>query len=141
MPYKLDFYRRLYEMLEPMRAEGAPVLVVGDYNTAHKEIDLARPKPNRKTSGFLPVECEEVDRWVAGGWTDTFRHLNPEKEGAYSWWSQRQGARGRNVGWRIDYVMASGGAMEHLEGASIAADVLGSDHCPVGVMLNGGLSG
>lgn len=135
VPYKLDFYRALYERLDRLRRGGSRVLVLGDYNTAHREIDLARPKDNRKTSGFLPEECEELDRWVRGGWVDTFRRF--EKGGGhYTWWSQRFGVRARNIGWRIDYVLASRAAMRHVSGAFIHPDVMGSDHCPVGVNVH-----
>jgi len=137
VPFKLDFYQALYERLESLRADGGRVLVMGDFNTAHQPIDLARPKQNRnKTSGFLDEECEELDRWLKNGWIDTFRHFHPEKEGQYTWWSQRKGVRERNVGWRIDYVLASDGAMEFVEDAFIACDVMGSDHCPIGVTLD-----
>jgi exodeoxyribonuclease-3 len=133
IPYKLDFYKALWERLEPSRARGDAILVLGDFNTAHTEIDLARPKQNVETSGFRPEERAELDRWIASGWTDTFRHFHPGAEGHYSWWAQRGGCRERNVGWRIDYVLASPGAMRHVEGAFIEAHTLGSDHCPVGV--------
>lgn len=136
VPYKLEFYQQLFDLLEPQRAAGEPVIVMGDFNTAHAEIDLARPKTNHKTSGFLPIERDELDRWLRQGWTDTFRAQNPDTEGAYSWWSNRRGVRERNVGWRIDYVLASPGAMKHVQDAWIAADVLGSDHCPVGVTVD-----
>ena len=141
VPYKLDFYRRVFDMLEPERAAGAPILVLGDFNTAHREIDLARPKTNRKTSGFLDVEREELDRWLTHGWTDTYRHLHGDVEGVYSWWSQRSGVRERNVGWRIDYVLASPGALPYLREAWVASDVMGSDHCPVGVDLDPAIIG
>ena len=108
VPYKLDFYRALFDRLEPRRAAGERILVVGDMNTAHRAIDLARPKQNEKTSGFLPEEREELDRYVRSGWHDTFRHFEPG-EGHYSWWSQRFGVREKNIGWRIDYILASGG--------------------------------
>jgi exodeoxyribonuclease-3 len=136
IPYKLDFYRALFDLLEPARKSGDPVLVVGDFNTAHQAIDLARPKANEKTSGFRPEEREELDRWMDAGWVDTFRHRHPCEAGHYTWWSNRQGVRERNIGWRIDYVLASPGAMEHLEDAFILPDVMGSDHCPLGVELN-----
>ncbi len=136
VPYKLDFYQRLFDLLEPHRAAGEPVLVMGDFNTAHEEIDLARPKTNKKTSGFLAEEREELDRWLREGWTDTFRNQHPDAEGHYTWWSNRPGIRQRNVGWRIDYVLASEGAMKHVQDAFILADVLGSDHCPVGVVVD-----
>ena len=141
IPLKLDFYRRLFDLLEKERAGGRPILVLGDLNTAHKEIDLARPKSNHKTSGFCPEEREEVSRWLDNGWTDTFRHFYPDEEGAYSWWSQRFGVRQKNIGWRLDYVLASPGAMPHLQRAFILADVMGSDHCPVGVTVDDAITG
>lgn len=132
VPYKLRFYRRLFERLEEERATGGKILVMGDFNTAHREIDLARPKQNVKTSGFLPEEREELDRWLRSGWVDTFRHFE-SGEGHYTWWSQRFGVREKNIGWRIDYILASPGAMEHVQGARIHPTVLGSDHCPISV--------
>ncbi len=135
VPYKLDFYRALFERLQALRRGGKRVLCMGDFNTAHKEIDLARPKENRKVSGFLPIECEELDRWMAAGYIDTFRAFE-SGPGHYSWWSQRMGARARNVGWRLDYVLASPAAMKHVRQAFILPDVLGSDHCPVGVEVD-----
>ncbi len=135
IPYKLAFYRRLFDLLEEDRKKGAPILVMGDFNTAHREIDLARPKQNVKTSGFRPEEREELDRWLSRGWIDTFRHFE-SGPGHYSWWSQRSGARERNVGWRIDYVLASRAAMEHVRAAFILREVMGSDHCPVGVEVD-----
>jgi len=138
--YKLDFYRALFEKLERIRRGGYRVLVMGDFNTAHTEIDLARPKSNQKTSGFLPEERAELDRWLAAGWVDTFRRFEPG-EGHYSWWSQRGGARQRNVGWRIDYVLASPAAMKYVKSAFIQKQVKGSDHCPVGVDLDASVFG
>ena len=132
VPYKLDFYRAVFERVQRMRRR-CPVLVIGDYNTAHREIDLARPKPNMGTSGFLPVERAEIDRWLEAGWVDAFRALHPDEPDHYSWWTQRGGARERNVGWRIDYVLASPAAMKRVQGAFIWPDQMGSDHCPVGV--------
>lgn len=135
VPYKLAFYRTLFDKVERLRRGGYRVLVMGDFNTAHQEIDLARPKDNAKTSGFLPVERKELDRWIRAGWVDSFRHFEPGP-GHYSWWSQRQGARERNVGWRIDYVLASPAAMRYVERAFIQKQTRGSDHCPVGVDLD-----
>jgi exodeoxyribonuclease-3 len=140
VPYKLDFYRRLFDRLEPAKAEGAPILVMGDFNTAHRPIDLARPKSNHKTSGFLPEERDELDRWLNSGWVDTFRYFHPEHS-RYTWWSQRYGVRERNIGWRLDYVLASPGAMPFVEEAFILDDVMGSDHCPVGVEMAEGVVG
>jgi len=132
VPYKLDFYRALFERLERMRRGGLRVLVMGDFNTAHEEIDLARPRQNTDNSGFLPEEREELDRWLRAGWVDTFRHFEPGP-GHYTWWSQRFGVREKNIGWRIDYVLASPAAMRFVRGAFIRARARGSDHVPVGV--------
>lgn len=134
VPYKLDFYRAVFDRIERMRRRG-PVLVVGDYNTAHREIDLARPRTNTRSSGFLPEERAEMDRWLEAGWVDTFRALHPDEPGHYTWWRQWGGARERNVGWRIDYVLASPGAMKRVRDAFIWPDATGSDHCPAGVDL------
>ncbi len=140
VPFKLAFYRALHEKVQRLRRGGLRVLVLGDFNTAHREIDLARPKANVKTSGFLREERAELDRWIQGGWIDTFRRWQPEG-GHYSWWSQRRGVREKNVGWRIDYVLASPSAMRHVEAAHLHPTVLGSDHCPVGVDVATGVYG
>ena len=132
IPYKLEFYRLVFAHVEALRGDGKRVLVMGDFNTAHNEIDLARPKANVENSGFRPEERAEMQRWVDAGWTDTFRHFHTEGD-HYSWWSQRQGARQRNVGWRIDYVLACPSAMRYVRKAFILPEVSGSDHCPVGV--------
>lgn len=135
VPFKLDFYQRLFERLQRLRRGGLRVIVMGDFNTAHREIDLARPKSNQKTSGFLPEERAELDRWIQSGWVDTFRAFEPGPD-HYTWWSQRFGVRERNVGWRIDYVLASPNVRPFLRDAYIHAQVLGSDHCPIGVDLD-----
>ncbi len=140
IPYKLAFYRRLYDHLEPAKRRGEPILVVGDFNTAHREIDLARPKQNRKHSGFRTEEREELDRWLAGGWVDTFRQFESDG-GHYTWWSQRFGVRKRNVGWRIDYILASPAAMTLVRDAAIHPQVTGSDHCPISVEVDDSLLG
>ena len=133
--YKLGFYRALFERLQLFRKRG-PVFVLGDYNTAHTELDLARPKTNAKTSGFLPEERAEFSRWLEAGWYDTFRHRHPGEPGHYTWWRQWGNAREDNVGWRIDYVLASPSAMSRVRDAFIWPQVTGSDHCPVGVDVN-----
>ncbi|HXV36809.1 MAG TPA: exodeoxyribonuclease III [Myxococcota bacterium] len=140
VPFKLDFYRALLERLEALRRDGARVLVMGDFNTAHREIDLARPRENRATSGFLPEECAEIDRWLEAGWIDTFRRFDAAP-GRYTWWSQRFGVRARNVGWRIDYVLAEPEAMKFVRSALILPDVQGSDHCPIGVEIDPAIFG
>ena len=132
VPYKLDFYEAVFERIERLRRRG-PVLVAGDYNTAVEEIDLARPGTNRKSSGFLPAERDEMRRWFDSGWVDVFRRQHPDQPGHYTWWRQFGGARENNVGWRIDYVLASPSAAKRVGDAFIWPDVTGSDHCPVGV--------
>jgi exodeoxyribonuclease-3 len=140
VPYKLDFYAALFERLQRLRKGGLRVLMMGDFNTAHHEIDLARPKGNKDTSGFLPEERAELDRWVAAGWVDTFRRFESGPD-HYSWWSQRFGVRAKNIGWRIDSVFASPAAMKFVTGAFIHPNVTGSDHCPVGVDVDPAIFG
>lgn len=135
VPFKLDFYSHLFTLLQPMLDAGEKVLVMGDYNTAHTDIDIARPDANRNTSGFLREERDEITRWINAGWIDTFRHFHPDATDRYSWWSYRAAARTRNVGWRIDYIMASPAALPFLISADIHDDVMGSDHCPVSVTV------
>ncbi len=113
-----------------------PVVMCGDLNVAHKEIDLARPKQNTKNAGFTAEEREGADKMVATGLVDTFRHLHPDEEGAYTWWSHFGGARDRNVGWRIDYFFVSEELVPKLEEAFIRPKAMGSDHCPVGIVLS-----
>lgn len=113
-----------------------PVIVCGDFNVAHKEIDLARPKPNyNKSAGFMQEEIDGMDRYTQGGLLDTFRHFNPDATDRYSWWSYRAGARGKNVGWRIDYFLVSESFLHSVKSADILHDIMGSDHCPVSVEL------
>lgn len=135
IPYKLDFYRALHARLDGALQRGERILVLGDLNTAHEDLDIARPRENRENSGFRPEEREELSRWLGTGWVDTFRHFTKEG-GHYSWWAQRPGLRERNVGWRIDYVLASPGALPFVRGAAIHPKVKGSDHCPVSVDLD-----
>jgi len=130
--YKLRFYEAVFDRVQRARRRG-PTLVMGDFNTAHTEIDLARPKTNQKSSGFLPEERAEIDRWLAAGWRDLFREGHPGEAGHYTWWRQWGGAREKNVGWRIDYVLASPAAVKRIGCAFIWPEVEGSDHCPVGV--------
>ena len=136
VPYKLAFTRRVFETLEPARANGGRVIVMGDFNTAPEEIDLARPKTNQKTSGFLPEERESIRELQRDGWVDSFRHLHPRATERYTWWSQRFGVRERNVGWRIDLAMVSEGVLPYLRSAGIHPKVMGSDHCPISVTLD-----
>ena len=132
VPYKLCFYHAVFDRVQQLRRRG-PVFVVGDYNTAHQSIDLARPKGNLRNSGFLAEERAEITRWLSAGWVDSFRIRHPDAPGHYSWWRQFGGARERNVGWRIDYILASPSADRKVRQAFIWPHVTGSDHCPVGV--------
>ncbi|MBG9770934.1 exodeoxyribonuclease III [Bacillus vallismortis] len=113
-----------------------PVILCGDLNVAHQEIDLKNPKANRNNAGFSDQEREAFTRFLEAGFIDSFRHVYPDLEGAYSWWSYRAGARDRNIGWRLDYVVVSERLREQIEDASISADVMGSDHCPVELTIN-----
>lgn len=112
-----------------------PVVFCGDLNVAHQEIDLARPKENRRNPGFSDEERQSFGQLLSAGFTDTFRHFYPEKAAAYSWWSYRAGARQKNVGWRIDYFGVSHCFASRLKDAEILPHVHGSDHCPVGITL------
>ncbi|MGB5966125.1 MAG: exodeoxyribonuclease III [Sulfurimonadaceae bacterium] len=132
---KMKFYEDFLNYCNALRDEGKSIVICGDVNTAHKEIDLKNPKANSKTSGFLPIEREWMDRLVEHGYIDTFRHVHGDKEEEYSWWSYRSGARAKNVGWRIDYFFISDDLAEVLEDAFILQEVTGSDHCPVGIRL------
>ncbi|MBN2631968.1 MAG: exodeoxyribonuclease III [Bacteroidales bacterium] len=114
-----------------------PVIVCGDLNVAHREIDLARPKENyNKAAGYMQEEIDGMDRLTTGGFADTFRHFYPGQPGRYSWWSFRAGARPRNIGWRIDYFLVSSSFMPEVADAFIREDIQGSDHCPVGIVLD-----
>ncbi|MBL4669279.1 MAG: exodeoxyribonuclease III [Flavobacteriales bacterium] len=116
--------------------EKKPVIVCGDFNVAHREIDLARPKPNyNKSAGFMQEEIDGMDNFTNAGLIDTFRYLHPEKTEAYSWWSYRGGARDRNVGWRIDYFLVSQSIIKNVKTASILSNMHGSDHCPVEINI------
>jgi exodeoxyribonuclease-3 len=134
LKYKMEFYEAFAKHVEKRKAEGKNIIVCGDVNTAHKEIDLARPKDNEKISGFLPQEREWIDSFLELGYLDTFREYNQNSD-EYTWWSVRSGARSRNVGWRIDYFYINSELKENLKDAFILQKVLGSDHCPLGILL------
>ncbi|MEI6133586.1 MAG: exodeoxyribonuclease III [Desulfomonile sp.] len=134
LDFKLRFYDAFLDYIEKLRKKHLPIVFLGDVNTAHTEIDLARPKENSKVSGFLPIEREWIDKVIARGYADTFRKLNKDII-QYSWWDMKSGARSRNVGWRIDYVFTSSDLEKRLLKAFIMTEVEGSDHCPVGIKL------
>tara|TARA_A100001015_G_scaffold262384_1_gene308570 strand:- start:1904 stop:2671 length:768 start_codon:yes stop_codon:yes gene_type:complete len=135
LDYKLRFYDALFAYCDEMREMGKKVIVCGDFNTAHTPIDLARPKENESISGFMPIEREWVSEIIRRQYTDVFRAQHPTTE-KYSWWSYRAGAREKNVGWRIDYFMVSNDIKNQVEDSFILNNVMGSDHCPVGITLN-----
>jgi exodeoxyribonuclease-3 len=134
LAFKMDFYDCFMKDADALVAAGKKVIVCGDVNTAHREIDLKNPKSNAKRSGFLPIERAWVDKFLDDGYIDTFRHFYPD-EVKYSWWSYRFSARKNNAGWRIDYFFASQNAKDLLADAAIHTDVMGSDHCPVSLTL------
>lgn len=134
LKYKMAFYERFRQWAKELRASGRHLVVCGDVNTAHKEIDLSRPKNNERTTGFLPGEREWITSFLNDGFVDSFRAFNSEGEN-YSWWDMKTRARDRNVGWRLDYFFVDEAFMESVKGASIEKDVFGSDHCPVTVTV------
>ena len=134
LDYKMKFYEYILKYINELRDRGEKIVFCGDVNTAHKEIDLARPKDNELVSGFLEIERKWIDKVVKAGYVDTFRMFNKE-DGNYSWWSQRSGARKRNVGWRIDYFFVDKSLKDSVKSAFIMPNVEGSDHCPVGIEI------
>lgn len=134
LEYKLKFYDRFLELVDRLKAEGRRIVICGDVNTAHTELDIARPKQNEKISGFLPVERAWMDKFTSHGFLDTFRIFN-KMGGNYSWWDLKTKARERNVGWRIDYFFVSDNLKDRIKSAFIMTEVLGSDHCPVGIEM------
>jgi len=136
LQYKLDFYEAFFDYANQFKDKGRGVVITGDFNTAHNEIDLKNPGPNSKRSGFLRIERDWMDRILENGYVDTFRHLYPDTV-KYSWWSYRFNARKNNAGWRIDYFFVSSDILDKgwVKDAFIENDILGSDHCPVGLVL------
>ncbi len=134
LDYKLRFYDAFLQQAEALRATGKAVITCGDFNTAHKEIDLKNPKANENTSGFLAVERAWMDKLVQHGYVDTFRRFNEQPE-QYTWWTYRFNARKRNIGWRIDYFFIDREHADMVKDAFILPQVEGSDHCPVGIEL------
>lgn len=127
-----DAFRSYLQHLDSVK----PVVVCGDFNVAHNEIDLKNPKTNRHNAGFTDEERSSFSRLIEGGFVDTFRHFYPDAEGIYSWWSYRFQARAKNAGWRIDYFLASSRLVPHLVDAKIHTSIYGSDHCPVELLID-----
>lgn len=131
LKYKLDFYDYFLDFINKLRKKGHKVIVCGDVNTAHEEIDLARPKENEKNTGFLPEERAWIDELTYSGYVDIYRYLHPNTQGAYTYWDMKTGARMRNVGWRIDYFFISPDLLKFVKHAIIMSEFAGSDHCPI----------
>jgi exodeoxyribonuclease-3 len=136
LAYKLAFYDRFLDHIEGLRKKGMSIIFCGDVNTAHREIDLARPKENEEISGFLPVERAWIDKVIEAGYIDTFRYVHGDEPQRYSWWSMRTRARERNVGWRIDYFFVSEDLKEKIVDADILDHIMGSDHCPISLVMD-----
>jgi len=134
LKYKLDFYDLFLSYVDNYRLNEKNIIVCGDFNTAHKEIDLARPKQNEKNSGFLPIERLWIDKFIEHGYVDTFRHFN-KNPNQYTWWDQKTRSRERNVGWRIDYFFVNIELLPKISNAFILKDIMGSDHCPIGIEI------
>ncbi len=135
VPYKLAFSEAVLQHAEAERRAGRSIVLCGDINTAHEEIDLANPKANRKNTGFLPEERAWVGRLIDHGYVDVFRRLHPGESGHYTWWSNRPGVRERNVGWRIDSFFVSEDLLDQVVACRHHPHVLGSDHCPIELVL------
>jgi exodeoxyribonuclease-3 len=133
--FKLDFYAALLEVCDSLHEMGQDVIITGDFNTAHRPIDLSRPKQNQRTSGFLPEERAWVERFLEHGFVDVYRTLYPERE-QYTWWTYRAGAREHNIGWRLDYFLVSRRLAARVSDVIIHEDVIGSDHCPVSLTID-----
>lgn len=134
--YKYQWLNEFYEYIQALKKQRPEIIVAGDYNIAHKEIDIHDPKGNKKSSGFLPEERAWMDHFLDNGWVDSFRKIHPESTGAYSWWSQRfPSVRANNKGWRIDYLCTTEVLAKKIKNANILPDVKHSDHCPILVEL------
>lgn len=136
LEYKLKYYDAFLKLINKKRKLGYSIIFTGDVNTAHEEVDLARPKENEENTGFLPVERAWVDEVVASGYIDTFRNLHPDTKNMYSYWDQKSRARDRNVGWRIDYFFVSSDIIKSITNSFMLTDYMGSDHCPIVLEIN-----
>jgi exodeoxyribonuclease-3 len=132
--YKLDFYSELLKQCDQLHQDGKTIILTGDFNTAHSEIDLAHPRENRETSGFLPEERVWIDHYMEHGFVDVYRNMYPDRV-QYTWWSYITRARERNIGWRLDYYLVSKALVEKVQDVIIHEDVMGSDHCPVSLLI------
>jgi exodeoxyribonuclease-3 len=137
LPYKLDFCAAMLELCGKLSAEGKSFILCGDYNIAHKPIDLAHPKENEGNAGYLPEERAWMDVFTASSFVDTFRHFHPDEPDNYTWWSYRAEARKKNIGWRIDYLCVDKKFLPKVESSVIMPEITGSDHCPVKLSVMG----
>jgi exodeoxyribonuclease-3 len=135
LAYKLEFYELMLQKCLEMVSNGEEIVLCGDFNTAHNEIDLANPRSNRKTSGFMDIERAWVDRYLEAGFVDIYRKLYPERV-QYTWWTYITNARARNVGWRLDYFLITPGLVERVVDTVIHNEAMGSDHCPVSLIID-----
>lgn len=137
--FKLEFTKEvLHYALSAHKKTKLPLILTGDFNTAHQDIDLKNPKSNQQTSGFLPIEREAISKLIKAGFIDIFRHLHPEEEDAYTWWTYRNKCRERNIGWRIDYFFVQENLIHRVQDCEILAHIPGSDHCPISLILKKG---
>jgi exodeoxyribonuclease-3 len=134
LDFKLDFYAQLLDICDRLHERGENIIITGDFNTAHNEIDLKNPKENVNTSGFMPVERAWIDKYLEHGFIDAYRHLYPDKV-EYTWWTYRFRARERGIGWRLDYFLVSEALMPRVDDVVVHDEVMGSDHCPVTIVL------
>lgn len=135
LQFKLNFYDAFLIKCQELQAEGHKIVFCGDLNTAHKEIDLAKPKGNHNRSGFLPEERDWINKVINTGYTDTFRHFYPYSSGRYTWWSYGRNSREQNMGWRFDYLFADRKKIKHVTSSFILHEVDCSDHCPIGILM------
>jgi len=135
LDFKLRFYAELLEQCDRMHDAGQRIILTGDFNTAHREIDLRNPKQNEETSGFMPVERAWIDRYLDHGFVDVYRHLYPERV-QYTWWTYRLKARQREIGWRLDYYLVSADLLPLVHAVIVNDSIFGSDHCPVTLLLD-----
>ncbi len=135
LDFKINFYSRLLELCDTLHNNGESIIITGDFNTSHKDIDLRNPRENEKNSGFLPEERVWIDKYLEHGFVDIFRNLYPEKV-QYTWWTYRLQARPRNIGWRLDYFLISEDLVKNVQEVKIHDDIMGSDHCPVTINLD-----
>ncbi|MDE1975125.1 MAG: exodeoxyribonuclease III [Patescibacteria group bacterium] len=135
LKFKLEYYDEFLKYINKLKKKGYEIIFCGDVNTAHEEIDLARPKENEENTGFLPIERAWIDRVVAEGYVDVFRHFHPGVKDAYTYWDMKTFARDRNVGWRIDYFFATPGVLAKVDKSRILDEIMGSDHCPIDIIV------